>query len=73
MLRGTLLYLSEQSLAKRVFGGPLAKPLVSRFVAGVRLSEALHCAPARSIAWRIAMYCMAAAPAASASATDSPK
>src|SRR3569832_753745 len=40
MLRGTLLYLSEQSLAKRVFGGPLAKPLVSRFVAGVRLNEA---------------------------------
>jgi len=42
MLRGTLLYLSEQSLAKRVFGGPLAKPLVSRFVAGVRLSEAIE-------------------------------
>ena len=42
MLRGTLLYLSEQSLAKRVFGGPLAKPLVSRFVAGVRLNEAIE-------------------------------
>jgi proline dehydrogenase len=42
MLRGTLLYLSEQSLAKRVFGGPLTKPLVSRFVAGVRLSEAIE-------------------------------
>ncbi len=41
MLRGTLLYLSEQPLAKRVFGGRLAKPLVSRFVAGVRLDEAL--------------------------------
>lgn len=42
MLRGTLLYLSEQSLAKRVFGGPLAKPLVSRFVAGVGLNEAIE-------------------------------
>jgi proline dehydrogenase len=42
MLRGTLLYLSEQPLAKRVFGGPLAKPLVSRFVAGVRLGEAIE-------------------------------
>lgn len=42
MLRGALLYLSEQSLAKRVFGGPLAKPLVSRFVAGVRLGEAIE-------------------------------
>lgn len=41
MLRGTLLYLSEQPLAKRVFGGPLAKPLVRRFVAGVRLEEAI--------------------------------
>ena len=41
MLRGTLLYLSEQPLAKRVFGGRLAKPLVSRFVAGVRLDEAM--------------------------------
>jgi proline dehydrogenase len=42
MLRGTLLYLSEQPLAKRVFGGSLAKPLVSRFVAGVRLGEAIE-------------------------------
>jgi proline dehydrogenase len=42
MLRGTLLYLSDQPLAKRVFGGPLAKPLVSRFVAGVGLNEALE-------------------------------
>jgi proline dehydrogenase len=42
MLRGALLYLSEQSLARRVFGGPLAKPLVSRFVAGVRLGEAIE-------------------------------
>lgn len=42
MLRVPLLYLSEQPLAKRVFGGPLAKPLVSRFVAGVKLPEALQ-------------------------------
>lgn len=41
MLRGTLMYLSDQPLAKRVFSGPLAKPLVSRFVAGVELNEAL--------------------------------
>jgi proline dehydrogenase len=44
MLRGTLLYLSEQSALKRVFGGPLAKPLVSRFVAGETLSEAIDAA-----------------------------
>jgi proline dehydrogenase len=42
MLRGTLLYLSEQPALKRVFGGPLAKPLVSRFVAGVSLNEAIE-------------------------------
>lgn len=41
MLRGTLLFLSEQPLARRVFGGPLAKPLVSRFVAGITLPEAI--------------------------------
>jgi proline dehydrogenase len=35
------MYLSDQPLAKRVFSGPLAKPLVSRFVAGVELNEAL--------------------------------
>ena len=44
MLRGTLVSLSEQSALKRVFGGPLAKPLVSRFVAGETLSEAIDAA-----------------------------
>jgi proline dehydrogenase len=42
MLRGTLLYLSEQSSLKRMFGGPLARPLVRRFVAGESLSEAIE-------------------------------
>ncbi|MBK9943271.1 MAG: proline dehydrogenase family protein [Kouleothrix sp.] len=42
MLRGSLLYLAEQPLARRVFGGPLAKPLVRRFVAGVGLREAIE-------------------------------
>ena len=41
MLRGTLLYLSEQPALKRVFGGPLARPLVSRFVAGEKLADAI--------------------------------
>ena len=41
MLRGTMLYLAEQPTMKRVFGGPLAKPLVRRFVAGETLAEAL--------------------------------
>src|SRR5206468_9752018 len=42
MLRGTLLYLAEQPSIKAVFGGRLAKPLVRRFVAGERLSEAIE-------------------------------
>lgn len=42
MLRGTLLYLSEQPAIKRVFGGPLTRPLVQRFVAGERLSDAIE-------------------------------
>jgi proline dehydrogenase len=42
MLRGTLLYLSERPALKRVFGGPLARPLVRRFVAGETLAEALE-------------------------------
>src|SRR5687768_2723613 len=41
MLRGALLYLSEQPSLKRVFGGPLARPLVRRFVAGESLDEAV--------------------------------
>ena len=42
MLRGTLLYLSEQPALKRIFGGRLAKPLVTRFVAGETLGEAIE-------------------------------
>lgn len=42
MLRGTLLYLSEQSTVRSVFGGPLARPLVRRFVAGERLAETIE-------------------------------
>jgi proline dehydrogenase len=42
MLRGTLLYLSEQPALKRMFGGPLARPLVRRFVAGETLAEAIE-------------------------------
>jgi proline dehydrogenase len=41
MLRGALLYFSEQPVLKRVFGGPLARPLVRRFVAGEDLNEAM--------------------------------
>src|SRR5215831_6212383 len=37
MLRGTLLYLSERPSLKRMFGGPLGRPLVHRFVAGETL------------------------------------
>ena len=42
MLRGSLTYLSEQAALKRAFSGPLARPLVRRFVAGERLSEAIE-------------------------------
>lgn len=42
MLRGTLLYLSEQPTVRSVFGGPLARPLVRRFVAGESLAETMH-------------------------------
>src|SRR5262245_11661270 len=41
MLRGSLLYLSEQPALKRVFSGPLTRPLVRRFVAGEMLGDAL--------------------------------
>src|SRR5262245_60377615 len=41
MLRGSLLYLSEQPALKRIFSGPLARPLVRRFVAGEMLGDAL--------------------------------
>jgi proline dehydrogenase len=41
MLRGSLLYLSEQPALKRAFSGPLARPLVRRFVAGELLGDAL--------------------------------
>jgi proline dehydrogenase len=42
MLRGTLLYLSEQPALKRVLGGSLARPLVRRFIAGEKLAEAIE-------------------------------
>jgi proline dehydrogenase len=41
MLRDSLLYLSDQPVLKRLFGGPLARPLVRRFVAGDSLSDAM--------------------------------
>lgn len=41
MLRGTLLYLSEQPTLKRIFSGALAQPLVRRFVAGETLNDAI--------------------------------
>ena len=41
MLRGSLLYLSDQPALKRIFSGPLARPLVRRFVAGEMLGDAL--------------------------------
>jgi proline dehydrogenase len=41
MLRGSLLYLSEQPALKRIFSGPLARPLVRRFVAGETLGDAM--------------------------------
>ena len=40
MLRGTLLYLSEHAALRRMFSGPLARPLVRRFVAGETLNDA---------------------------------
>lgn len=44
MLRGTLLYLSEQPTLKSIVGGPLTRPLVRRFVAGETLQEAVETA-----------------------------
>jgi proline dehydrogenase len=41
MLRGSLINLSEQEALKRAFNGPLARPLVRRFVAGEMLGDAL--------------------------------
>jgi proline dehydrogenase len=41
MLRGSLLYLSEHPALKRMFSGPLARPLVRRFIAGELLGDAL--------------------------------
>lgn len=41
MLRGSLLYLSEQPSLKKAFDQPLARPLVRRFVAGTTLAEAI--------------------------------
>jgi proline dehydrogenase len=44
MLRGSLIYLSEHQQLKTLFSGPLTKPLVSRFVAGQTLPEAIDAA-----------------------------
>jgi proline dehydrogenase len=41
MLRGSLINLSEQAALKRAFSGPLARPLVLRFIAGEMLGDAL--------------------------------
>ena len=46
MLRGTLLFLSEQPTLKQILSGPLLRPLVHRFVAGVTLAEATETARA---------------------------
>lgn len=46
MLRGTLLFLSEQPTLKHMLSGPLTRPLVHRFVAGVTLPEATETARA---------------------------
>ena len=42
MLRGTLLYLSDQPALKRVLSGRMARPLVRRFIAGETLTEAIE-------------------------------
>lgn len=42
MLRGTLLYFSDQPALKRLFSGKLMRPLVRRFVAGETLNEAME-------------------------------
>src|SRR5688572_21542646 len=42
MLRGTLLYFSEQPSMRRIMSGRLARPLVRRFVAGEDLSDAME-------------------------------
>lgn len=44
MLRGTLIYLSEQPHLKTLFSNPLTRPLVRRFVAGRNLAEATETA-----------------------------
>src|SRR5690242_4306575 len=44
MLRGPLLYLSEQPQLKTMLRNPLTKPLVSRFVAGETLQVAVEVA-----------------------------
>ncbi|NOK59330.1 MAG: proline dehydrogenase [Chloroflexi bacterium AL-W] len=42
MLRGTLLYLSDQPKLKTILGGPIARPIVQRFVAGESLQDAIE-------------------------------
>lgn len=44
MLRGTLIYLSEQPQLKTLFGSPVTRPLVRRFVAGETLKDAVSSA-----------------------------
>ncbi|HEU4323555.1 MAG TPA: proline dehydrogenase family protein [Roseiflexaceae bacterium] len=44
MLRGTLLFLSEQPTLKHMLRGPLTRPLIHRFVAGETLAEATETA-----------------------------
>lgn len=41
MLRGAMLYLADQKALKRLLSGPLTRPLVSRFVAGEHVDEAI--------------------------------
>nr|PZN23699.1 MAG: proline dehydrogenase [Chloroflexota bacterium] len=41
MMRQTLLYLAERPSLKQLFGSPLARPLVRRFVAGETRADAL--------------------------------
>lgn len=44
MLRGTLLYLSDQPKLKTLLGGPITRPIVQRFVAGESLQDAIEAA-----------------------------
>ncbi len=41
MLRGSMLFLADQKALKRLLSGPLTRPLVSRFVAGEQIDQAI--------------------------------